>query len=336
MTADPSGRSQTIVGLQDIVIMLSPSGRVAYFNSAAEKHFALSRTDVLGIPIDALASPELSGLTLKKLADEAKVTPGSIVREIPAQDGSERVLEIKASALPDGVQFLVSDKSEVKRLQTALGRYVSPSVLDAMGRTGFDPMTPRRQEVTVLSARLLGFLADSARLPADEVKALVDEFVTVQVDVLFESGATLDKSTGDSIVALFGAPVPAHDHALWAINTALKMRSAHRRLLDVWRRKTATTPAISIGIATGEVVCGTFGSFKRSDYTIVGPAGAIADAICVQTEPDAISASQRTFELTKDILTRHPGAIYRPVKFRRGDSIAAAGSSVDTVQVAEL
>ncbi|MBM3275926.1 MAG: adenylate/guanylate cyclase domain-containing protein, partial [Candidatus Sericytochromatia bacterium] len=91
---------------------------------------------------------------------------------------------------------------------------------------------------------------------------------------------------GDGIMAIFGAPLPQHDHALQAVLTADAMRQALREL-NAKRVAAGKSPLeIGVGIHTGECVVGNIGTAERMDYTAVG---------------DAVNTASRIEGLTKEL-----------------------------------
>lgn len=222
-------------------------------------------------------------------------------------------------------------------MESALARYISPTVLEAVLRSGLDPNQARKYELSVLFADLRGFTSVSSKLPAEEVKKLIDEYLTVQIDIVIQEGATLDKIVGDQVMALFGAPLPQEHHAVWAINTALKMLEGHRCLMPLWQERGLTPCPLGIGINSGEMVVGHIGSKQQMNYTVLGHNVNLGARLCSAAEGGEILISDHTFELAKQSLSRNPEGIWRPVKFLRGKAVNAKGidEPVQTVAVVE-
>src|SRR5216684_6258390 len=73
-----------------------------------------------------------------------------------------------------------------------------------------DPIGERRQ-VTVLFADLAGYTAWGQRLDAEEVHALLQQFFDRVDSIIQQHGGHIARHVGDSVMAVFGAPV-AHDN----------------------------------------------------------------------------------------------------------------------------
>jgi adenylate cyclase len=233
--------------------------------------------------------------------------------------------------------MVIEDCSDLRRMEAALARYVSPRVLEAVLKSGLDPYQARKYELSVLFADLRGFTGIASTSSAEEVKKLIDEYLTVQIDIVFREGATLDKIVGDEVMVLFGAPLPAEHHAVWAINTALKMLEGHRRLMELWRRRRLTPCPLGIGINSGEMVVGHIGSRQQMNYTVLGHPVNLGARLCSAADGGEILISHHTFELARDRLAKDPHEIWRPVKFVRGRLLHAKGipEPVQTISVLE-
>ncbi|HYF62055.1 MAG TPA: adenylate/guanylate cyclase domain-containing protein, partial [Herpetosiphonaceae bacterium] len=131
-----------------------------------------------------------------------------------------------------------------------------------------------------------------------ELQNLLNEYLSVMTDVIFEHGGTLDKFIGDGIMALFGAPVFHEDHARRAIDTALGMLVQHGRLMA------KTDPAkhfrIRIGVNTGRVIAGLVGTRERLEYTVHGDTVNIASRLEGKAEPNSVYTSEDTVKSLGD------------------------------------
>jgi len=131
-----------------------------------------------------------------------------------------------------------------------------------------------RREVTVLFSDLAGFTPLSERLGPEALVAVLNRYLSAMTEVLLAEKATLDKYEGDAILAFFGAPVAAPDHALRAVRAALAMQAAMPRINEALAREgllpEGARLAMRIGCSTGPAIVGNFGSEQRFDYTVMG------------------------------------------------------------------
>src|SRR5262249_22715570 len=293
---------------------------------------------LIGMQLAELSSADLKGDTLARVMEDSLNVKSPVSVEITT--GGAAPQEVRsylatATPTPGGTQLLVSDRTQVRRMKDALARYISPQVFEAVLKSGVDPYQARKYELTVLFADLRGFTSLSSQRPAEEVKKLIDEYLTVQIEIVLQEGATLDKIVGDEVMALFGAPLPAAQHSLWAINTALKMREGHRRLMKLWTGRGLRACPLGIGINSGELVVGHIGSKQLMNDTVLGHNVNLGARLCSAAEGGEILISERCFQLAREDLEREPEAIWRPVKFVRGKVLNAKGIAqpVQTVSV---
>ena len=143
------------------------------------------------------------------------------------------------------------------------------------------------QTVTVLFADIRGFTTLSENENPERVVGLLNRFFTAMSEIIFEFGGTLDKYTGDGLMAIFGAPTATPDDALNALKTAVAMQ---RRLLSLNTELSEEGYAqvfIGIGLHTGEATIGYIGSEKRSEYTAIGDTVNLASRLESNARPGA-------------------------------------------------
>jgi len=207
--------------------------------------------------------------------------------------GAHQVIPISSSLAIVflGYGFALTDRVSVEQLEkqqarSMFSRYLHPGIVKKMMKNpAVSQLGGERAEVTVLFSDIRGFTSLSERLPPEEVVSLLNHYLTVMTEVVFQHEGTVDKFDGDMIMAFFGAPQPQSDHAERAILTALGMREKLASLQDQWRETTQADLRIGIGIHTGQVLVGNVGSPKRMDYTIIG---------------DTVNTASRLQDLTKE------------------------------------
>lgn len=173
-----------------------------------------------------------------------------------------------------------------RQLLGTLRQYVANSVVDELLRLNMrDPLAPVRREVTTLIADMEGYTGQVEALSMDEAVRLTRDFLDCLTCPVLEKGGTLDKYTGDGLVAFWGAPLPMDEHADLALDAAQQI------LLEVQRfslaRQQAGKPPlrVRIGVESGVAMAGDFGSSSRSIYTAVG---------------DSVNIASRLQELARD------------------------------------
>ncbi len=101
---------------------------------------------------------------------------------------------------------------------------------------------------------------------------ILNLYYTRMVDVIVEEGGMVNKFGGDSLLAIFGAPIRQPDHALRAVRAAWQMMRALGEFNAEQVALGLPALTIGIGISSGEVVAGNIGGEARLEYTVIeGP-----------------------------------------------------------------
>jgi adenylate cyclase len=97
--------------------------------------------------------------------------------------------------------------------------------------------------------------------------------------IVLEEGGTLDKYQGDAVIAFWNAPLEIKNHQAQAVRAALKCQRRLRELTFEFERDFGINVKMRIGIHTGLVSVGNFGSSKRFNYTMIGDAANVASRL---------------------------------------------------------
>ena len=169
-----------------------------------------------------------------------------------------------------GSMLIMEDITREKRLRNTMSRYMSKAVMDELLEDGNAALRGVNREVSVLFSDIRGFTTMSERLGARETVAMLNDYFTDMVDVVFAHNGILDKYIGDMIMAVFGSVRSRQDDAANAVMVGSRMMMALREL-NLRRVAAGQEPInIGIGISTGDVVAGSIGSPKRLEYTVIG------------------------------------------------------------------
>ena len=125
-----------------------------------------------------------------------------------------------------------------------------------------------RRRLSILFADIVGFTSRAERSEPEPLVALLNTYMTVMTNVIFESAGVVDKLMGDGIMAFWGAPLEVTNPARNAVECALKMLDELKALAA--RDERFKDVNIGIGICTGEAVVGNFGGEGRFDYSVIG------------------------------------------------------------------
>ena len=183
-------------------------------------------------------------------------------------------------------------------IRRVLGRYVTDEVANhVLSRPEELQLGGERREVTVLMSDLRGFTQMSDKLGPEKVVEILNHYLTAMVDVVLKWGGTIDEIIGDALLVIFGAPLPAPEHARRAVCCALEMQEAMKPLNVLLQEKGLVSIGMGIGLNSGEVVVGNIGSEKRMKYSVVGSPVNLTARIEAFTIAGQILASKETVDL---------------------------------------
>jgi adenylate cyclase len=167
-------------------------------------------------------------------------------------------------------KYVVETRRE-RWIREAFSRYLHPDVVDELCRSHATlRLGGEERELTVLFVDIRGFGQLAQALTAAELVTLLNEFFAAMTDVVLAHRGMLDKFIGDSLMAVFGAPLREPHHAVHACRAALEMRTALGVLHERWRAQNRPCPAMRIGINTGRMIIGNMGTKLRFAYTVIG------------------------------------------------------------------
>ena len=162
-------------------------------------------------------------------------------------------------------------QGRILRQARLLGRYVAPSVLEQLQRAGGgDVLTPRRAQITVLIADMQDYTRNTADAGLVEAARLTKGFLQALTEPVLQARGTLDRYTGDGLVAFWGAPIPEAEHADLAVDAAQAIVQRVRKFNEDRRAQGLVEVRVRMGLASGEALVGDLGTRFRIAYTAVG------------------------------------------------------------------
>lgn len=208
------------------------------------------------------------------------------------------------------VASFVSAEHERARVRATFSRYLPKAVVDEVLRAGEGvSLGGRKLDVTVMFADIRGFTPYAEREAPERVVEVLNAHLSAMTEAVFREGGTLDKFTGDGVMAVFGAPLPQPDHALRAARAALAIRDALCRPAACGRGDDIRLQ-VGIGMASGEVIAGNVGTLARMDYTVIGDVANLAARLEGIAGPAQVLACARTYEAIRGkIATRPVGSV---------------------------
>ena len=158
-----------------------------------------------------------------------------------------------------------------RHLLDTLRQYVAPAVVTELLRSDLqDPLAPRRSDITTLIADMEGYTTQVESMGVDAAARLTRDFLECLTGPVIAHQGTLDKYTGDGLVAFFGAPLPNMQHADLALDAARDIVRRVQILSEEQQARGYPPLRVRIGIDSGLAMAGDFGTAFRSIYTAVG------------------------------------------------------------------
>jgi adenylate cyclase len=168
----------------------------------------------------------------------------------------------------------MAEGKEKRKMKNILGQYVSPAMLSAVLEKSHEEYLKAevgtRETLTIFFSDIRGFTSITEQYEVEKVVELLNSYLSLMVNIIFENQGTLDKFIGDAIVAFWGAPVRLADHHYKAVIAAIQMKKKLQQFNLDKQKNNLPQFDIGIGIHTGEVILGNIGSSKKLDYTIIG------------------------------------------------------------------
>lgn len=301
--------------IADGLMVTNRESIIVQVNPAAEKIFGYTKEELLNknienfIPKDALAQYRRK---LEQVLQGRIVTDHNVQRY--TKDGVELSLSITISPVIEDDQTIryrihsfkdmteyYKLKNQIKQMEN-LKRYFPNQIVeqliqgDGSINLGYD-----RRKVTIFFSDLTGFTELTDSMEAEEMVAILSEYLTSMSNIVYQYSGTLDKFIGDAIMVFFGAPTTngVNVDATNCVNMALDMQAKLEQLNQVWRLPYPLKARI--GINTGYATVGNFGSEMRLEYTIIGTPVNIASRLEHACEPGGILISHETAQLVKDL-----------------------------------
>jgi class 3 adenylate cyclase len=165
------------------------------------------------------------------------------------------------------------------------------------------PTEGERAFLTVLFADLRGSLELLAGRALEEGRAILDAVLERMMAAVRQEGGVVNQVMGDGIMALFGAPRPAPDHAARGCLAALRMQAAVQRYAETLRGAQGIDVQIRVGLNSGEAIVRAIGSDLGQDYSAVGRTTHIAARMEQLARPGTALITGETLALARHAVT---------------------------------
>jgi class 3 adenylate cyclase len=182
-------------------------------------------------------------------------------------------------------------------------RYVPPAVASRIiAGEEAEIDTPQRRRLTVFFSDIVGFTDVADRVEPEVITQVINEYLSAMSKIVDAHGGTLNEFSGDGIMALLGAPetMEPKKQVHQAVNMALAMQSKMEQLNEGWRKLgLGEKLQVRMGINTGILSVGSFGSQGRMTYTAIGLQTNVTARLQAQCQPGGILLSDSSWQLIR-------------------------------------
>lgn len=306
------------------------SGLIAIDNAGVITHWNPAAAEMLGVRSDIALGARLTDVLpgslaswIGNLAIQAELDSQTFMMshewEGPVGNRERAILAGRVARIRDidgqaeGTVFILNDRTDVVLLEEArraegaerdrmrelFRRYLAPSVAERLlNSPEAVQLGGSRQDVTILFADVRGFSGFSERHTPEEVVAMLNHYLALATQEIFNELGTLDKFLGDGVMAIFGAPVPVPNPELAAVRAALAMRAS----LDRLRNDTGVRVGFGIGLNAGPTVVGNIGTAQLMNYTAIGDVVNVAARLQAEARSGEILISETALDRVRDFV----------------------------------
>jgi adenylate cyclase len=208
---------------------------------------------------------------------------------------------IAATFVGMNIYSVIYERSEKNEITKTFGRYISPPVvnkiLTALKEDNLK-LGGEAHEITVLFADARHFTSMAENIRAEAMFELLNSYMTIIVENILKYDGIVNNFGGDSIMAVWNAPLESEEHALLATRAAIDTQCAIKRLHD--EKKSLLTAEFGIGINTGEAIVGNMGSKDRLEYSVIGDTVNVAARLASAAPGGRIWLGADTYLRVKD------------------------------------
>ena len=196
------------------------------------------------------------------------------------------------------IEKYVLETIKKKRVINSFKKYMAPQVIDQMAKDDsfHIELGGERRNVAVLFVDIRGFTSLSEALTPEEIVRILNRYLTLTSECVFEYGGMVDKFVGDCTMAIFNAPTDQEDYIYKAVQAGLLMQEKGEILGRELEAEYGKKVSFGVGINVGPAVIGNIGSERRMDYTAIGDTVNTASRIESKSESGELLISEDVYK----------------------------------------
>lgn len=206
------------------------------------------------------------------------------------------------------IRGYVTEIMRRRRVLNVFKQYVAPQIVDKISKDkDFElVLGGENRHIAVLFVDIRGFTTMSESLKPEEVVEILNEYLSLTTQAIFDHGGTLDKFVGDATMAVFNAPFDLEDYIFRAVCTALDMQAGAVAIARKFQERFGKSVSFGIGVNCGAAVVGNIGCDFRMDYTAIGDTVNTAARLESNAKAGQILISSDVYEAVKDRILATP------------------------------
>ena len=199
-----------------------------------------------------------------------------------------------------------------------------------------------RKQVTVLFADVVGSMELAERTDPEAWHVIMERLLAILCAGVHRFEGTVDKFTGDGMMALFGAPIAHEDHARRACYAALHLQGELEAFETELRHTQGLGLSVRMGMNSGEVAVGAIGEDLGMEFTAVGHTVGLAERVEQLAAPDRVYVSEHTASLAegylalRDLGEFHIKGASRPLRVYELTGVGSARGRLDVARARGL
>jgi class 3 adenylate cyclase len=209
----------------------------------------------------------------------------------------------------------VAQQVEELERTNRLRRFLSPQLAELVV-SDENLLQSHRREIVVVFCDLRNFTPFARNNEPEEVMGILGEYHQAIGALIHEYKGTLERFTGDGIMAFFNDPVPQDDAAERAVRMSIGIRDAVRELAARWSRR-GHDLALGIGIAQDFATLGRIGFEGRFDYAAIGSVTNLAARLCSDAGAWQVLVTDRVLAATEHVSVAEMVGDLQPKGFSR-------------------
>ena len=163
---------------------------------------------------------------------------------------------------------------------------------ELIAKGDMEVLKSHRRDIVAVMCDLRGFTSFAETGEPEDVIALLHDYHSTVVPLVFSHEGTLERFMGDGILVIFNDPLPCENAAGRAVRMAFEMRKAVADLSRAWRLR-GQVIGFGVGIAQGFATIGKIGFEGRVEYSTIGTVINLAARLCNEAADGQIVVSQR-------------------------------------------